>query len=312
MIDDAPPTNQHDEVEQLLKAVLDDAATPAWVRALLSLVMLLASDLRAENARLRHQLYGRKSERIRTPRKQKLDSEKKQAVRGTTSKKAPLETVNLDVALELDACPCCGGTDLADCGVEQTEQVERIPERLVRRQIRRQKKVCRSCETITTAPAPPAVKAAGRNAGLPAGRRSTRAPALKAGAQGGSRHDEVGPGLQRGDDAHRAYASGLPRPRPTQVRRGAPDRTRPSRMGRRAHQRDLPLRSRSPRRRGARHARTREGPAGAHSSDDGVPRPMDAWADRRPAQVAARQSDRVRDEAVANTDRTARRPDAGA
>ena len=30
MIDDAPPTNQHDEVEQQLKAVLDDAATPAW------------------------------------------------------------------------------------------------------------------------------------------------------------------------------------------------------------------------------------------------------------------------------------------
>ena len=155
MIDDAPPTNQHDEVEQQLKAVLDDAATPAWVRALLTLVMLLVSDLRAENARLRQQVYGRKSERVRTPRKQKLESEKKQAVRGTTSKKAPLETVNLDVALELDASPCCGGTDLADCGVEQTEQVERIPERLVRRQIRRQKKVCRSCETITTAPAPP-------------------------------------------------------------------------------------------------------------------------------------------------------------
>ena len=46
------------------------------MRALLSLVLLLVSDLRAEIARLRQELYGRKSERVRTPRKQKIESEK--------------------------------------------------------------------------------------------------------------------------------------------------------------------------------------------------------------------------------------------
>ncbi len=156
MTDDVPqPATDADDIEKQLRAVLDDASTPAWVRALLTLVMLLVSDLRAEIARLRVQVYATKSERTRTPRAPKVPGDKKQPRRGSMSKKAPLETASVDVPMTACACSCCGSDDLSDCGVEQTEQVERIPERLVRRVIRRHKKICRHCETIMTAPAPP-------------------------------------------------------------------------------------------------------------------------------------------------------------
>ena len=148
---DKPPTT--DELEQQLRAVLEANDTPAWVKALLSLVMLLLDDLRAENERLRAKLYGSTSERTRTPRAPKV-TEPRRAVRGTTSKQASLDVATIDVPFRQTACPCCGGTDLVDCGIERTEQIDRIPEAVIRREIRRAKKLCRGCETISTAPQP--------------------------------------------------------------------------------------------------------------------------------------------------------------
>jgi hypothetical protein len=116
MIDDVPQrATDADDIEKQLRAVLDDASTPAWVRALLTLVMLLVSDLRAEIERLRAQVYATKSERTRTPRAPKVPGDKKQPRRGSMSKKAPLETVSVDVPMTACACSCCGSDDLIDC-----------------------------------------------------------------------------------------------------------------------------------------------------------------------------------------------------
>ena len=57
-----------DELEQQLRAVLEANDTPAWVKALLSLVMQLLADLRAENERLRAELRSSTTERRRRPR----------------------------------------------------------------------------------------------------------------------------------------------------------------------------------------------------------------------------------------------------
>ena len=52
------------------------------------------------------------------------------------------------------ACPCCGGTTLSRLGEDVTESLERIPARWVVVQHVREKMSCRSCETISQAPAP--------------------------------------------------------------------------------------------------------------------------------------------------------------
>ncbi len=52
------------------------------------------------------------------------------------------------------ACPCCSGTALSRLGEDITESLERIPARWVVIQHVREKVSCRSCETISQAPAP--------------------------------------------------------------------------------------------------------------------------------------------------------------
>jgi transposase len=51
-------------------------------------------------------------------------------------------------------CPCCGGANLSKLGEDITESLERIPARWVVIEHVREKFTCRSCETISQAPAP--------------------------------------------------------------------------------------------------------------------------------------------------------------
>jgi transposase len=52
------------------------------------------------------------------------------------------------------ACPCCGGTRFSKLGEDVTESLERLPARWYVIQHVREKLSCRSCETISQAPAP--------------------------------------------------------------------------------------------------------------------------------------------------------------
>lgn len=127
--------------------------------------------LRGEIADLKHLLFGQKSERRREGKmpsierslreregndparevERRLATKKKRAK--SAAKKKELPTV--DVVHDVEQCPECEGGDLEDLkSPEESYEIELVPAHLVRIRHVRQKKKCRSCRKIITAPAP--------------------------------------------------------------------------------------------------------------------------------------------------------------
>jgi transposase len=164
-----------------------DAQTPAWVAVLLKTVLALLRAMQAqfekldadlataaeENAALRKQLYGQKSEkRAKTSaRSTRSQPAERPSRRGPLALDAATLAEQLRVHEVPDAakvCGLCGGTDfVALPGGEESAEYEYVPAQLVRVRHIRKKCACKKGCGIVTAPAPPRVMEGGRfGAGL--------------------------------------------------------------------------------------------------------------------------------------------------
>lgn len=118
----------------------------------------------AENAELKRIIFGKRSERIPTPKqeiqKRARSTETPQPASKSTERKPRGKAPNPHLPVEeiahgVSCCPTCRGTDLVDLKApEVSDEVEFVPARFVRRRHARAKVKCRACQTITTAPAP--------------------------------------------------------------------------------------------------------------------------------------------------------------
>lgn len=133
-------------------------------------------ELEAKIAKLTHDLFGRKTEKVKVPSvdrereaheppsDEELTRRREEATRkrreNALAKGATLATQDVDhpVSDERKICPTCGGTECFELPPETSTTIEYVPGRFVRRRHRRQKLV-RKCacpdDRIITAPAPP-------------------------------------------------------------------------------------------------------------------------------------------------------------
>lgn len=167
-----------------LEAARASDETPAWVRVLLGMLATLVhsmqqqmtslteqlaklteqlQDQQAQNAILRKQVFGRRSER--TPRDKKPPAEpkppKNKAARtprtgasALDTAQLPEQTIDHTVPDEDRCCPQCGGKDFVELAPEVSREFELELSRLIRRFHRRQKLACRCGGYIVTAPPP--------------------------------------------------------------------------------------------------------------------------------------------------------------
>lgn len=177
-----PTSINIDELIADIERARSDESTPAWVSVLLRTVLLLVTTmqrhfdemsatvarLEAENAKLRKELFGKKSER--KPRSQAAKSpRKKTAETPRTGPSAldtadlPEETVEHEVPDEAKTCEVCGGEDFVEMPTDEESVLYTYePARLVRVRHRRKKCACRNGCGIVTAPGPPKVVEGGR------------------------------------------------------------------------------------------------------------------------------------------------------
>jgi len=81
----------------------------------------------------------------------RLRAKEKRAARALKKKELPV----IEVQHRVESCPHCQGRDLEDMHTaEVSEEIDFVPAHFVRKRHIREKKKCRSCERIVTAPAP--------------------------------------------------------------------------------------------------------------------------------------------------------------
>ncbi len=148
------------------------------LQALAAALLERLAKVEAEIAELKRQLFGSKADRL-TPQQQKqwqqleqdlkeeakrpaavsgevLEREDRPAPRRRERHPLPehLETETITLEPEQKDCPCCG-RPLVRIGEEVTEEIDRVPARLIRRRIVRPKYACRCTEAgVTVAPLP--------------------------------------------------------------------------------------------------------------------------------------------------------------
>ena len=171
-------------IEQLLEQlekVRGAPEVPTWVSVLLQAVVVLIKglarqiqDLVEDNARLRKELYGRKSEK----RKGKGSEKKKTGKKGTREPKErkprtgpsaldqtemPEEHQSHELADEDQVCEYCGGTDFVELpSTEDSVEYKYVPAHLIRVFHHRKKWACANGCTVVTAPGPSRVIDGGR------------------------------------------------------------------------------------------------------------------------------------------------------
>ena len=177
-----PTSINIDELIADIERARADETTPAWVSVLLRTVLLLVTTmqrhfdelsgtvdrLESENAKLRKQVYGKKSER--KPRsaapKSKSPKENDTPRTGPSALDAadlPEEVEEHEVPEEDKTCAVCGGEDFVDMPTGEESVVYTYkPARLVRVRHVRKKCACRKGCSIITAPGPPKVVEGGR------------------------------------------------------------------------------------------------------------------------------------------------------
>jgi len=156
-----------------LQRVLDAGKTPAWVRALLIVVLALVRQLQDEVSDLKSQLnasnkarFGAKSER--TPRlKSEEPSDSKPPRKPRTGPSAlsqaklPEQIVDHHVRDDRRDCPACGGKLNVVMPPDETVEFELEVAKLIRRRHRRHKLACRCGCHIQTADGPDRVTEGG-------------------------------------------------------------------------------------------------------------------------------------------------------
>ena len=159
------------EIISLRAQLAEREAELATARAELTGAHLLIEQYKAQLHKLRRMQFGRSSEvldaQIEQLELQLEDLEEAEAARVAAApqsrltrspavrKPLPAHLPREDVMYPAaETCPNCGGTHLVKLGEDITEVLEKIPARLKVIRYVRPKLSCRSCETITQAPAP--------------------------------------------------------------------------------------------------------------------------------------------------------------
>ncbi len=172
-----------------LEAARAAAETPPWVRVLLGLLAGLVHSMqeqmralgeqlasvtaqlqeqREQNALLRKQLFGARSERAPKPRTSR-PARAPRADRPARNGPSALDSASLDeeqvthrVPDSDRCCPQCGGSDFVELAPEISREFELEVTRLIRRLHHRQKLACRCGGHIVTAPGPERVTEGGQ------------------------------------------------------------------------------------------------------------------------------------------------------
>lgn len=159
--DTDPSVDSALDIDQLradVERAAEDPSTPAYIGALMRMMLLTVATLLHRIALLEKQLFGRKSERL--PRKKEAQGPPKRAKRQQRrihSDDLPEEDVILDLPDDDKVCSLCGGTHFEHLGYGDSFVIELIPARLLRYRYRRQKCVCANGCTILQAAAAPRV-----------------------------------------------------------------------------------------------------------------------------------------------------------
>ena len=177
-----PTSINIDELIADIERARADETTPAWVSVLLRTVLLLVTTmqrhfdelsgtvdrLESENAKLRKQVYGKKSERkprtpsAKPPKKKTLETPRT-GPSALDAADLPEEAVEHEVSEEEKTCAVCGGEDFVDMPTDEESVLYTYkPPRLVRVRHKRKKYACRNGCCIVTAPGPPKVVEGGR------------------------------------------------------------------------------------------------------------------------------------------------------